>query len=213
MNHRFERKLRRFVEEVCARLGIADPRIIDALSEVPRHLFVDEAFRLRVYTDDALPIGYGQTISKVSTVARMTAALDPRPEHRILEIGTGSGYQAAVLARLCREVYSVERLPALSVKAQNLLHRVGAFNVKARSGDGTLGWPEAAPFDRIIVTAAADRLPQTLYEQLAVGGRLVAPEDAKGGQVLRLIVRGEEGWERTDLETCRFVPLVRHGGR
>jgi protein-L-isoaspartate(D-aspartate) O-methyltransferase len=174
-------------------------------------MFVEDAFTLRAYTDDALPIGYGQTISKLSTVAVMTAALDPKPGEKVLEVGTGSGYQAAVLSRLSREVYSIERIAGLAVKAQGLFNRLGVFNVKVRTGDGAQGWPEAAPFDKIIVTAAAETLPRELLNQMAIGGRLVLPiGDGGEGQVLRMLVRqGENDWEEWNIDNCHFVPLVR----
>lgn len=212
MIDRYHQKLARLVREITAKLGITDKRVLDALSSVPRHVFVDQAFALRAYTDDALPIGYGQTISKLSTVAIMTAALEPVQTDRVLEIGTGSGYQAAVLARLVSEVYSVERIAGLAVKAQGVLNRIGAFNVKVRTGDGSLGWPEAGPFDKIIVTAASDEMPRALLAQLAVGGKLVTPIGDDNGQVLRMVVRlAEDDWDEWDMSSCRFVPLVRHG--
>lgn len=212
MTERYQLKLARFIDEVARRINVDDKRVLGALSSVPRHMFVDEALRPRAYTDDALPIGYGQTISKVSTVLRMTAALMPKATDRLLEIGTGSGYQAAVLGKLAREVYSVERIAGLAVKAQSVLNRIGVYNVKARTGDGSTGWPEAAPFDGIIVTAAADVMPKALLGQLAVGGRLVAPVGDGDSQVLRVVARiAEDDWEEWDIEACRFVPLVPNG--
>jgi protein-L-isoaspartate(D-aspartate) O-methyltransferase len=199
----------RIFNELAAQIGIEDRRIIDAVASVPRHLFLDEALWIRAYTDDALPIGQGQTISKISTVLTMTAALDPQPKEKVLEIGTGSGYQAAVLATLSEEVYSIERIGGLSVRAQGMLNRLHAFNVKVRTGDGSLGWPEEAPFDKIIVTAAAPSLPKPLLRQLAIGGRLVTPVEEGSKQVLRLIVRREENrWEQFDMDACHFVPLI-----
>lgn len=209
---RYHLKLARFVDETAKRIGVDDRRVLGALASVPRHLFVDEALRPRAYTDDALPIGYGQTISKLSTVLRMTAALQPKATDRVLEVGTGSGYQAAVLGKLAREVYSIERIGALGVKAQGVLNRIGVYNVKVRTGDGSTGWPEAGPFDSIIVTAAADVMPKALLGQLAVGGRLVAPVGDGDSQVLRLVTRmAEDDWEEWDIEACRFVPLVPNG--
>lgn len=210
----FEGARRRLVAAVASAHGVGNPRVLEALGRVPRHLFVDEALHARAYTDDALPIGYGQTISKPSTVARMTAALDPAPGDRVLEVGTGSGYQAAVLACLGVRLYSVERLPALALRARHALTRVGAYGVSVRPGDGALGWPEEAPFRGILVTAAAPRVPRTLLEQLEVGGRLVAPVAGEDGQSLRRIARtGPETWEEEVLEPCRFVPLVAGGSR
>jgi len=210
---RFAAQAKRLADEASARAGVTDARVIAALAAVPRHLFVDEAFLPRAYTDDALPIGHSQTISKPSTVARMTGLLDPQPEHRILEIGTGSGYQAAVLARFGCEIYSVERIAPLAIRARRVLNQLQAFRVHVRTGDGSTGWPEAAPFDRIIVTAAAPRLTEGLRSQLAVGGRLLSPVDSGRDQVLRLITRTETGWEQTDLDAVRFVPLVEGGRR
>jgi len=212
MTERYHLKLSRLVKELAGKLKIDDRRVIEALSVVPRHAFVDEGIRVRAYTDDALPIGYGQTISKLSTVLMMTAALDPRQGEKVLEVGTGSGYQAAVLGKLAAEVYSVERIAALAVKAQGVLNRIQVYNVRVRTGDGALGWPEAAPFDKIIVTAAADSLPKTLLEQLSIGGKLVAPVGEGEGQMLRMVVRkAEDVWEEWDMNCCRFVPLVRNG--
>lgn len=212
MTERYHLKLSRFVTEVAAKLKIDDKRVLEALASVPRHAFVDEALRMRAYTDDALPIGYGQTISKVSTVLMMTAALDLRQSDRVLEVGTGSGYQAAVLSKLSSQIFSVERIAALAVKAQGVLNRISVYNVKVRTGDGSQGWPEEAPFDKIIVTAAADSLQKTLLEQMTIGGKLVAPVGDGDGQVLRLVTRkSEDLWEEWDIDDCRFVPLVRNG--
>jgi protein-L-isoaspartate(D-aspartate) O-methyltransferase len=183
-----------------------------ALDKTPRQRFLDEALRGRAYDDDALPIGFGQTLSRLSTVARMTEALDTRPVHRVLEIGTGSGYQAAVLSHLVAEVYSVERIPALALRARKTLHQLGCYNVHVRTGDGAAGWPEEAPFDGILVAAAARAVPCPLLEQLAVGGRLVLPLAEGAGQELRRILRKDaESWDEEVLEPCRFVPLISLG--
>ncbi len=204
-----EGALKRLVARVAAGAGVTDPRVLAALARVPRHPFVEDALAPRAYADDALPIGYGQTISKPSTVARMTAALDPGPTDRILEVGTGSGYQAAVLACLAGRVYSVERVPALAVRARRVLNQLGFHAVEVRPGDGAQGWPEAAPFQGILVTAAAEEVPLPLLEQLAVGGRLVLPVREGRGQRLRRVRRvGEQEWAEELLEACRFVPLV-----
>jgi len=200
--------LRRLVLAVGEASGVQDPRVLDAIGRVPRHCFVEEALRARAYTDDALPIGYGQTISKPSTVARMTEALAPAAGDRVLEIGTGSGYQAAVLALLGARVYSVERIPGLALRARRVLAQIGAFDVTVRPGDGGKGWPEAAPFRGILMTAAAPEVPRLLLEQLAVGGRLVAPVGRGEGQSLRRIVRiAPDAWTEEVLEPCRFVPF------
>jgi protein-L-isoaspartate(D-aspartate) O-methyltransferase len=208
----FEVARRRLVAEVAEDYGVRNHRVLDALAKVPRHLFVDEALWVRAYTNDALPIGYGQTISKPSTVARMTEALDPHPQDRVLEVGTGSGYQGAVLSCLVARVYSVERLPALAVRARSVLTQLGAFRTEVRSGDGTMGWPEEAPFQGILVTAAAEKVPQALLNQLALGGRLVLPLNGDGGQRLRRLVRtSTDCWREDVLDACRFVPLVVQG--
>lgn len=205
----FEPALRRLATQAAESLPVRDPRIVAALAALPRHLFVDEALRARAYDDDALPIGYGQTISRLSTVARMTEAVDPGPSDRVLEVGTGSGYQTAVLAKLSGEVYSIERIRALALRAQKRLHRLGIYGVSVRAGDGALGWPEAAPFQCILVAAAAREIPQALLDQMAVGGRLVLPVGEGDGQSLRRIVRrAEDSWIEELLESCRFVPLV-----
>ena len=208
----FEPALRRLASQSVGALGIRNMRVQLAMSCVPRHWFVDEALRARAYSDDALPIGYGQTISRMSTVARMTEALDPQGSDRVLEVGTGSGYQTAVLANLAAEVYSVERVAALALRARSLLHQLGVCAVQIRAGDGALGWAEAAPFQCILVTAAAREVPQSLLDQLAVGGRLVLPLGDGGAQTLRRVLRvSADAWEEEILEACRFVPLVREG--
>ncbi len=209
----YEGALQRLVASVADAGAARDVRVLAALARVPRHLFVEDALRLRAYTDDALPIGFGQTISKPSTVARMTEALCVRPDHTVLEVGSGSGYQTAVLALLAARVYSVERIAALVLRARRTLHRLGLHGAEVRHGDGAQGWAEAAPFDAILVTAAAGEVPRPLLEQLAVGGRLVVPvrEGEGQGQSLRRIVRVEDGWREETLEACRFVPLVRPG--
>ncbi|TAL15586.1 protein-L-isoaspartate(D-aspartate) O-methyltransferase [bacterium] len=199
----------RLAQSIAASLGITNKRVIEAVGQIPRHLFVEEALTLRAYSDDALPIGYGQTISKISTVLRMTDLLDPAESDRILEIGTGSGFQLAVLGLLCKSVYSVERVGALAIRSRQMMNRLRIFGVNIRSGDGSKGWSEHAPFDKIIVTAAAAKLPEPLLLQLAVGGRLVIPVESGERQVLTVVTRlGEDQWEQKTLETCRFVPLV-----
>lgn len=204
--------LRRLAAKAAEQLGVRDVRVKAAVADLPRHLFLDEALRARAYADEALPIGFGQTLSRLSTVVRMTEALELAPADRVLEVGTGSGYQAAVLSRLCAEVYTVERIPALALRARRRLHQLGAYNVHVRAGDGADGWAEAAPFQAILVTAAAREVPARLLEQLDLGGRLVLPLEEGSGQVLRRILRGPEGtWEEEVLEPCRFVPFVSQG--
>ncbi len=191
--------------------GIRDSRVLDAIRSVPRHLFVEEALSHRAYENTALPIGHRQTISQPYIVARMSEALlegEP-PVHTVLEIGTGSGYQAAVLAQIVERVYSVERIQALTRSARELLSRLGINNVNLRHGDGGEGWPEKAPFDGIILTAAPRDVPETLLTQLAMGGRLVAPvEMTEGRQQLVRYTRTEEAYVRDILDAVMFVPML-----
>ena len=189
--------------------GIVDERVLEAVRTVPRHLLVDEAFASRAYEDTALPIGYGQTISQPYVVARMTEALRAGRElRRVLEIGTGSGYQAAVLARLADEVYSIERLEPVLRTARRRLSRLGVRNLRYKLGDGTRGWPEQAPYDGIMVTAAPTTLPTELIDQLAVGARLVIPVGTPGNQQLLVVQRTEDGHFSEELQRVSFVPLV-----
>ena len=190
--------------------GIRDPRVLDAVRTIPRHLFVEEALGHRAYENTALPIGHRQTISQPFIVARMTEALleGERPR-TVLEVGTGSGYQAAVLAQIVDRVYSVERIQALSRSARELLSRLGINNVNLRHGDGGEGWPEKAPFDGIILTAAPKEVPEALLTQLALGGRLVAPvEGPHGRQQLVRYTRTEEAYVRDILDAVMFVPML-----
>ncbi len=205
-----ERRETMVTDQIEAR-GVADARVLAALRAVPRHEFVPERFRDLAYEDHPLPIGLEQTISQPYIVALMTEAAKVGPESRVLEVGTGSGYQAAVLARICREVYSIEILPELADTARARLERLGFANVRVRAGDGYLGWPEAAPFDAVLVTAGAPDVPQPLVDQLRPGGRLVIPV-GPADAVQRLLVlakRDDGGVERLDLGAVRFVPLVR----
>ena len=171
----FETQRENMVETQIKRRGIKNPRVLSAMLKIPRHLFVPSNFQKLAYSDQPLPIGEGQTISQPYMVALMTEALDPQPEDKILEIGTGSGYQSAILAELCRELYTVERIPQLTIRAQNILHDLGYENVFFRTGDGSQGWSEFAPYDKIIVTAGAPQIPQPLIQQLKEGGRMVIP--------------------------------------
>jgi protein-L-isoaspartate(D-aspartate) O-methyltransferase len=198
----------RLVERLKAE-GIKDTRVLDAIRSVPRHLFVDEALESRAYEDTALPIGLGQTISQPYVVARMTEAIiEHGVPKKVLEIGTGSGYQAAIAAAVVGEVYTVERIQSLLRQARMRFRKIGANNIRARHDDGRLGWKEQAPFDAILVTAAADDIPPGLLEQLAVGGVLVAPLGPAGGQNLVRIRRTEEGYARENLGAVSFVPLL-----
>ena len=189
--------------------GIVDLRVLGALESIPRERFVPHALSHKAFEDTALPIAGGQTISQPFIVAYMTQALDVGPRHKVLEIGTGSGYQAAVLARLCRRVYTVERRRVLLRQAERLLTDIHIHNVVTRLGDGTKGWPEQAPFDRIMVTAAAPKVPQALIDQLAEGGIMVLPVGPQHGdqEIWRVRREGAEAlYEK--LLPVRFVPLV-----
>ncbi|HYS81769.1 MAG TPA: protein-L-isoaspartate(D-aspartate) O-methyltransferase [Anaeromyxobacteraceae bacterium] len=197
-----------------AEMGIRDPRVLKAMAEVPRHLFVPPALRSDAEANRPLPIGQGQTISQPFIVAYMTEALELDGSERVLEVGTGSGYQSAVLALLAREVFSVEIVPELAASAAELLLRTLALpNVRLRVGDGRRGWPEAAPFDRVLVTAAPAEIPPALIEQLAPGGRMIVPVGADPEvQQLELVVRGVDGvTTTTHLIPVRFVPLTGGG--
>ncbi len=204
---------RRMVERQIRRRGVDDDRVLAAMEEVPRHLFVRSGDRSRAYRDSALPIGHDQTISQPYIVARMTELLEPDRGLRALEVGTGSGYQAAVLAACGLEVFSVERIGALSDRAREALLRAGyADRVHLRVGDGSRGWPEEAPFDRVMVTAGAERMPDPLREQLAEGGAAVAPVGGRTTQWIRRYRRKDGGWEEEEFEAARFVPLIREDG-
>lgn len=205
-----EGRRRAMVEKQLRGRGIRDERVLGAMAEVPRHFFVRRSDRSRAYADMAMPIGHDQTISQPYIVARMTELLEPEPGLRALEVGTGSGYQAAVLAACGLQVYSVERVRALSDRAGEALARAGyAGRVRLRVGDGSEGWPEEAPFDRILVTAAADEFPTPLREQLADEGTAVAPVGAGTTQWLRRYRKRGEEWEKEEFEAARFVPLIR----
>jgi protein-L-isoaspartate(D-aspartate) O-methyltransferase len=189
--------------------GIRDPRLLNVMETLPRERFVEEAFQSRAYENTALPIASGQTISQPFTVAFMTQALEVGPRMKVLEVGTGSGYQAAVLSRLCRRVYSVERYKSLLDKARAKFDALHITNITTRYGDGMKGWPEQAPFERIIVTAAAAGAPTALFGQLAEGGIMVFPlEKAPGEQVIMRMVKTAQGEQIDELMPTRFVPLV-----
>ena len=194
-----------------ARRGIRDERVIAALASVPREQFVPERLRRHAYADRALPIGSGQTISQPFMVATMLEAL-ALEGGRVLDVGTGSGYQAALLAELADEVVTIERVPELAEKARLTLAELGYANVHVVIGDGTLGVPERAPYDGIVVAAAAPAVPEALYGQLALGGRIVVPVGSRREQWLEIVERGPEGPERLRTVPCRFVPLLGAAG-
>ena len=188
--------------------GIKDEVVLTAMNDIPRHIFVDEALSSRAYEDISLPIGFGQTISQPHTVARMIElARGGRDIHKALEIGTGCGYQAAVLSRVAKEVYSMERIATLIAKARKNLREIRIHNVKVKYADGTLGLAEFAPYDAIVMAAAATHIPQELISQLALGGRLVMPIGTET-QKLTVVERTAQGFQQTELEQVKFVPLL-----
>lgn len=204
-----QRTRMRMVERLRS-LGIRDEVVLGVMGEVPRHIFVDEALASRAYEDMSLPLGFGQTISSPYTVARMVELLrnGGGTLDKLLEIGTGCGYQAAVLSRLAREVYSMERLAPLLIKARRHLRDAKAHNVRVRNADGQLGLPEHAPFDGIVVAAAANHVPQALLDQLAVGGKIIIPLTHQGKQSLHVIERTAQGYADRKVEEAKFVPLL-----
>lgn len=204
----FQTERERMVRMQLAERGIWDVRVLDAMSRVLRHEFVPETFRQEAYEDHPLPIGEGQTISQPYIVAAMLEHLALQAADRVLEVGTGSGYVAALLSLLCAEVYSVERHAQLAASAESTLHRLGYGNVKIRVGDGSLGWAEYAPFDAILVSAATHEVPPTLFAQVREGGRMMVPVGPASSQELQLIRKIGGQPEVTFLEGCRFVPLV-----
>lgn len=207
-------ELKRMVEHQLRRRSIADPRVLEVMERIPRHRFLPDPEEAAAYDDHPLSIGSGQTISQPYMVALMTESLRLKGEERVLEIGTGSGYQTAILAELSREVYSVERLPKLAESARAVLEALGYQRVKVIAGDGTLGYPEAAPYDRIIVTAAAPKIAQPWIDQLADEGRLVVPLGERWGQQLTVVTKRDGDLDQETICGCVFVPLVgEHGWR
>jgi protein-L-isoaspartate(D-aspartate) O-methyltransferase len=205
----------RMVEKDITRRGIKDQRVIDAFLKVPRHLFVSQSQRMSAYEDHPLPIGEGQTISQPYMVALMTEALQLKGEESVLEIGTGSGYQTAILAELAKRVYSIERIPSLTGKARTVLDSLGYKNILVKLSDGTMGWEEYAPYDRILVTAGAPAVPKPLLEQLAPGGILVIPVGPNAIQELIRVRKKDDGTTTEErMGGCVFVRLVgKHGWR
>jgi protein-L-isoaspartate(D-aspartate) O-methyltransferase len=202
----------RMVREQIEARGVRDPRVLEAMRRVPRHLFVPEPLRARAYDDRPLPIGHAQTISQPYIVAWMTEALQVGPGRKVLEVGTGSGYQAAVLAAMGVDVYTIEIVPPLAEAAARALGAAGISGVRARVGDGYAGWPEHAPFHGVIVTAAPDHVPQPLLDQLAVGGRLVIPVGKREVQWMTVVTKRPDGIRRENVMPVLFVPLVRTPG-
>jgi protein-L-isoaspartate(D-aspartate) O-methyltransferase len=196
------------VDRQLRRRGIDDEHVLAAMARVPRELFVPSNLREYAYDDGALPIGHGQTISQPFIVATICSLLELDGDERALDVGTGSGYQAAVLAELAREVVTIERIPELAVRARAALAAAGYPEVQVVVGDGSLGYPERAPFDAIAVAAAAPRVPEALYEQLALGGRLVLPRGTRWGQDLVKVLKTPEGPVESETVPCRFVPLL-----
>ncbi len=203
---KYEKLRNLMVERQIEARGVKDPRVLEAMRKVPRHRFVPEKLRSQAYDDEPLPIGAGQTISQPYIVAYMTEKLGLLPTDRVLEIGTGSGYQAAVLAELCDSVFTIEIIPELSERARRVLTELGYKNIQFKIGDGYMGWPEKAPFDAIMVTAAPDHIPQPLIDQLKVGGRMVIPV-GDFFQDLYLVTKTEKGFKKKRILPVRFVPM------
>jgi protein-L-isoaspartate(D-aspartate) O-methyltransferase len=204
----FSKTRLKMVEEQIILRGIKDAKLITALKKVPRHLFVEEALQNQAYSDFPLPIGEKQTISQPYMVALMTEALLLTSKDKVLEVGTGSGYQTAILAELSEKVFSIERIRPLAIRARKLLYELGYFNVEIKIFDGTFGWLEESPFDAIVVTAGSPNIPQPLIDQLAMGGRLVIPVGDIIVQDLFRVTKTEEGVKKEDLGGCRFVKLI-----
>jgi protein-L-isoaspartate(D-aspartate) O-methyltransferase len=204
----FSKARLKMVEEQIVSRGIKDAKLIAAMKKIPRHLFVEEALQNQAYGDHPLPIGEKQTISQPYMVALMTEALLLTGKEKVLEIGTGSGYQTAIVAELSEKVFSVERIRPLAIRARKLLYELGYFNVEIKIFDGTFGWIQESPFDAIVVTAGSPDIPQPLIDQLAMGGKLVIPVGDAFVQDLFRVTKTEEGVRKEDLGGCRFVKLI-----
>jgi len=207
MSEDYARQCERMIAEQIVRRGLNEPRLLAALEATPRHLFVPQEYRHAAYEDGALPIGYGQTISQPYIVALMTDLLHLKGGERVLEVGTGSGYQAAILGMLAGEVHTIEYLPELAASAGKLLKELGLDNIHLHIGDGSLGWPASAPYEGILVAAAAPQTPRALLEQLADGGRLVLPVGGRGLQQLEVWKRKGDNYETDSVLSVAFVPL------
>ncbi len=207
MEQDFAAERRLMVERQLRGRGISDQRVLEAFESIPRHLFVPEEYRHLAYEDGPLPIGFNQTISQPFIVAYMTQLLDLTGDERVLEVGTGSGYQAAILSALTAEVHTIELIPALAERARKTLKQLGVTNVSIHIGDGSLGWEQAAPYDAILVTAAGPHVPKPLLDQLAEGGRMALPVGERGAQVLELWRREGENFSHETLLPVAFVPL------
>ena len=205
---KYDRRREEMVKRQIEARGVTDPQVLAAMGKVPRHLFVSEALRDQAYGDFPLPIGEQQTISQPYIVAEMTQALQPSEDDRVLEIGTGSGYQAAILAEIVFRVYTVERIHSLFVKTRKLFDNLNYHNIVTKYSDGTSGWAEESPYDGLIVTAGAPEIPNLLVNQLAVGGRMVIPVGNRYSQDLVKLYKNEHGIHKTNLGGCRFVKLV-----
>lgn len=198
----------RMVEKQIIARGVVDKRVLDAMLRVPRHVFVDKIYEHQAYNDYPLSVGHGQTISQPYIVAVMTELLQLKPADTVLEVGTGSGYQTAILALLCKMVYTIERISALRMQARERLEKLGIANVAYMTGDGSLGWPQFAPYDGIIVTAGAPEVPNALIEQLAEKGRLVIPVGSEYYQILNVVTKQRGRVFRKEIFDCTFVPLL-----
>ena len=212
MTHDYRLARERMVKNQLVPRGIDDQRVLDAMGRIHRHLFVEEALRGEAYNDHPLPIGHKQTISQPYIVALMTEALELKGTERVLEIGTGSGYQTAILAELAKAVYTVERVEPLLVKSKQLLQELGYTNIHFKVSDGTIGWEEFAPYDAVMVTAGAPKIPQPLLDQLAEGGRMVIPIGNRYGQDLILVKKDKGRFLEKNLGGCRFVDLIGNHG-
>lgn len=211
---KYDRLRHEMVEKQIEARGITDIRVLNAMRQVPRHLFVSEALMDQAYSDFPLPIGEQQTISQPYIVAEMTQALQLSPDDRVLEIGTGSGYQAAILSKIVYRVYTIERIHSLYIRSRKLFDSLGYHNIVTRYSDGTTGWQDQGPFDAIIVTAGSPEIPAVLVNQLTIGGRMVIPVGSQHSQDLIKLIREQNGIHQTNLGGCRFVKLVgEHGWR